>query len=868
MRACDLRTEYHDRPIGMDETSPRLTWRIAGGRKQTAFEAEIIPEGASSPCWSSGERRGDDTWIVCPGGFMRSFTAYSWRVRVRDEKNRLSPWSVSGFETGLLDSPWPARWITGDGAASMQAPPLNFRREFTVSATPARARLYITALGVYRPWINGRRITENTLMPGFTAYQKRVQYQCYDITETLKPGCCTVAVEVAEGWYKGVINRYWNNGMTVWGDRCALLAFVRLEYPDGSAETVGTDASWSFTDHGPYRQSDIYNGEIYDARLRDDSWKLPGGGRESHWLPAEEIIPDVSGTPNYFAFASGFGPGRRGVVPEIQWNSGEAVRAAEIMPVKRIRVRRDGRILCDFGQNITGRERIRISAPRDRRIVIRHGEMLNPDGSLYTANLRSARAESIIYCDGSAFDYEPEFTFYGFRYLEITGWEGDLSPEDVKAAVIHSDMRRTGRFRCSSKLLNRLYENTVWGNRDNYLDIPTDCPQRDERMGWTGDVQVFIDTAAYHYDIASFFTKWLIDLDASAHPGGAFPAVAPIGVNSVFRNLAADPGWSDAGVICPWTLYTFYGDREFLARHYPAMRRHVESMRRDAPGLIRNVGSFGDHLAVEPTPIDLICTAFFAHSTDLLARSARVLGKRRDAAGYRRLFEEIREAYRRRFYPDGRNLSVKTQTAALLSLRFELAPEDGIQSTAEWLAEDVVKKHGTHLSTGFLGTPYILEELSRHGCGDTAYALLNQTSYPGWLYSVVNGATTTWERWNSWTRETGFGDISMNSFNHYAYGSVASWFYNTIAGIRPLESAPGFKLFEIAPLPGGGLTYARAEYDSPAGLIRSAWRRNADGSVTYRFTIPANTEALVRLPGMREMRLPAGKYSRTVGGGK
>jgi len=518
----------------------------------------------------------------------------------------------------------------------------------------------------------------------------------------------------------------------------------------------------------------------------------------------------------------------------------------EMKPVKITR-QTSGTYLVDFGQNLTGRERLYLKNTRQgTTIIIKHGEMLNPDGSLYTENLRTALATTVYSCGTHEREtYEPHFTYFGFRYLEINGWPGRLCKSQISAVVLSSDLERTGDFSSSDALLNQLYSNIIWSQRGNFLDVPTDCPQRDERFGWTGDAQVFINTATYNCDGAAFYTKWVADLNSCQQPDGVYPQLIP----SPFDGYKPCTGWSDAALICPWVMFWKYADARLLSRYFEQMKKYLDSLAVDSRLIVGNA-NFGDWLNIDdPTGNEFISTAYWCGMTKLLSRIAAILGKNQDAKALDAFAARIQNAFQTEFLDSGGKLKEHSQTALLLALHFELLPEPSIIRTVTNLVENI-KERKTHLSTGFLGTPLLLSILSRYGHTNLAYDLLLQTGYPGWLYPVTQGATTMWERWNSYTRENGFGNVDMNSFNHYAYGAVAEWFYQNIGGIRPDYSSPdnaGFKHFILEPEPGRKLTCAHAEYRSAYGMIKSAWRRQKL-RWNWRFTIPANTTAQVILP--------------------
>jgi alpha-L-rhamnosidase len=724
------------------------------------------------------------------------------------------------------------------------APLPYLRRSFTLAAkTVRRARLYVTALGLYEVRLNGARVGDHLLAPEWTDYAKRVRYQSYDVTRMLRRGGPnTLAALVGDGWYSGHIG---NGGYRHWGTVPALLAQLEIEYADGTAERVVTDENWK-TRPGPVLSSDFMLGEEYDARREVKGWDRPGLD-ERGWAPA--AVRDEAPRP-------------------LDGQSNEPVRQTGTLTPRSVKEAAPGRWVFDLGQNMVGVVRLRVKAPAGTRVTLRHAEMLNPDGTPYTANLRGAPSVDVYTCRGGGRRgevWQPRFTFHGFRYVEVSGLPAGTKPSknDVTGVVIGSDTPEAGTFACSDPRLNRLQENIEWGQRGNFLSVPTDCPQRDERLGWTGDAEVFVRTATHNADVAAFFTKWLVDLDDAQLPDGRFTDVAP---HTMGDNFTGAPAWGDAGVICPWTVYLAYGDRRLLERHLPAMERWVEWCRAHSTGLIRDRdrgNDYGDWLSIgADTPKDVIATAFFAHSTDLLARAERAVGRTEQAERYEGLFNDIRDAFGRAYVaPDGR-IKGDTQCVYALALRFDLLPEP-LHPTAARHLEDDVRAKGWHLSTGFVGVSHLLPVLAEAGKSDTAYRLLTQDTFPSWLFSVKHGATTIWERWDGWTPDKGFQNPGMNSFNHYSLGSCGEWLYEGVAGIAPDPEAPGYRHVVVRPrvVPDGGLTWAKASYRSLRGTIKSGWSLKG-GLLTLDVTVPPNVTATVYVPtadpaAVRESGRPA-----------
>jgi alpha-L-rhamnosidase len=849
-----LRCEYRLNPLGLGETKPRLSWQLtavnpaARGLAQTARQILVAasPEALArdqGDLWDSGRVASDDTGpVVYQGRPLASRASCWWKVRVWDQAGEASAWSEPAqWSIGLLaPSDWTARWIgapwQGAGQTGARAPYL--RRAFTLDQKPVSARLYVTALGLYEASLNGARIGQDSFTPGWTDTNKRVQYQVYDVGAQLVVGENVLGAILGDGWYCGHVAQ---KGREVYGDRPKLLAQLELTLADGRREAIVTDESWQVAS-GPILENDLLMGESYDARQELPGW-LSGGRPAGDWQPARlfptpaiELSPMLAGTVQ--AHETLVAPAAPRKLPG--WGS--------------------HRFIYDFGQNLVGNVTLRVTAPAGTTLKLRYAEMLGADGELYVDNLRTARATDFYTCKGdpAGESWTPRFTFHGFRYAEISGLPRELAPTaaTLVAHVLHTELPPSGDFSCSEPLLNQLQHNIQWGQRGNYLEVPTDCPQRDERLGWTGDAQAFIRTGAWNRDVAAFFTKWQRDIADAQAPNGSVPAVVPA------VDLApgdGGPGWADAAIICPWTIYQCYGDRAILEQHFASLRGYVDYLATQSLDGIRlhpqlgKWGGFGDWLALDGsglidggTPKDLIATAFYAHDARLLAAIARVLDRPAEATKYEAVAEQVTQAFQRRFVTSDGLVTGNTQTSYVLALHFDLVPPALRPKLAAELVRDI-KKRGNKLSTGFIGTPYLLHELAREGHLDVAYDLLMQKDWPSWLYAVTQGATTIWERWDGWTKEKGFQDKGMNSFNHYAYGAVGDWLYRVVAGIELDPQSPGYKHFRLQPQPGGPLTSARGTHLSPHGEIVSSWHRAA-GSFTWEVTVPPNTTATARLP--------------------
>jgi len=837
-----LRCEYETNPLGIDVTQPRLSWRIADdriGAKQTAYQIQAGSSAGEADLWDSGKVETDQcTHVPFGGDVLRARQRVHWRVKVWDKDGNATDWSdPAWFESGLLErSDWQGRWIGASvsGSPRTSAPAPMLRKALTLDQPVAAARLYITALGIYDATINGQSFTDVTLAPGWTDYTRRVQYQTYDVTDHVQSGDNAIGVTLGDGWAAGYIA--WA-GRQKYVDRPRLLAQLEVTHDDGSTTIIVTDESWRWST-GPVVESDLYMGEDYDARLEQPGWDTPGFD-DGNW-PAVKVFEDTG-----CAIEASASPRVRPIM--------------ELKPVEtsdeRL-ARRNAATIYDLGQNMVGRVRIRMRGPRGATIRLRHAEMLQEDGSLYTANLRSARCTDYYTLKGDGEEvYEPRFTFHGFRYVEVDRlMRTAVEVLDVTGIVLHSDTPPTGSFECSDDLINQLQHNIEWGQRGNFLEVPTDCPQRDERLGWLGDAQVFVRTACFNMDVAGFFTKWAVDLRDAQGEDGRYPSVAP---NCELTGNDGGPAWAEAGVICPYTIYECFGDTRILADHYDSMVKFIGFLQGTARDHIRcyhgcdYYAGYGDWLAIDapspgaaPTPRPLIGTAYYAHAVNLMSRIAEALGKTDDAAKYRQLFEDIKAAFVAEFITPAGRVTANTQTGYLLALGFDLVPEQQQPQVVENLIESFAIKDW-HLSSGFVGTPLIAPVLTRFGRTDVAYRVLNQKTYPGWIYSILQGATTMWERWNSWTKEHGFGPVDMNSFNHYAYGAIGQWLYATVGGLD--TRGIGYKQLRIAPEPGGDLTHASSKLETMYGPAESSWQIEG-GKITLNVVVPPNTTATAVLP--------------------
>jgi alpha-L-rhamnosidase len=851
----NLRCEYKIDPLGIDAAKPRLSWVLDSserGTMQTAYQIRVAASKTdldkNKLLWDSGKQVSSaSNQVAYQGPALQSQQRCTWQVQVWDNLGRSSSWSQPAFwEMGLLKpADWQAEWITPqlqeNPDQSNPAPML--RHTFQLKKKVASARLYATALGLYELELNHKRVGDQYLTPGWTAYDFRVQYQTYDVSSLLQSGENCLGAILGDGWFRGSMG--WGKNRNSYGTKLALRAQLVITYQDGSHEVIGTDSHWKAST-GPILSSDIYHGETYDARHEKTGWSQAGYDDRS-WKGVETLQNSAV----------------RLVAPE-----GPPVRKIEeIRPVKLIKTPA-GETVIDLGQNMVGWIRFQLKAPAGTTITLKHAEVLDKEGNLYTENLRSAQQTIHYTAKGSGEEiFEPHFTFQGFRFVAVSGWPGTPPLEAFTGVVVHSDITPTGNFSCSNPMLNQLQHNILWGQKGNFVDVPTDCPQRDERLGWTGDTQAFSRTASFNFDCAGFYTKWLKDLALDQQDDGAVPHVIPnVLSHKTRKGDSASSGWADSALIVPWNVYLAYGDVTVLAQQYTSMKAWVEYMRRAAgPQYLYNTGfTFGDWLAFATTRSDypgattdkdLIQTAYFAYSTRILAETAALLGKKEDAAAYSGLLENIKTAFQKEFVTANGRLSSNTQTAYALALAFHLLPESMEKAAAARLANDV--REFKHITTGFLGTPLICHVLSDYGYWDEAFMLLNRKEYPSWLYPITQGATTIWERWDGQKPDGSFQDKGMNSFNHYAYGAIGEWLYRRVAGIDIDPAQPGYKHIFIQPHPGGGLNQVSSSIESIQGRIASSWEIK-EGKIRLQIEIPANTTATVRLPRARTGQVTEG----------
>ncbi len=752
------------------------------------------------------------------------------RIEQRGAKETVNLATSEGWQvTGADSKPVPCKvigshnldpWGPAGPAIPLTPPAVRLRKTFELPKAVRRATLYSAALGDVELWLNNQRVTDDYFPSGWTDYSKRVYYRAYDVTKLLTSGANAWGAVLADGWYSGHIG--FAGARDYYGKRPRFAGQLVLEFEDGATQVITTSGDWKAA-AGPVLRADLLHGETYDARLADPKWSSAEYD-DAKWQ-AVSAGAEVS--------------------PQLQWHPGPPVRVVEKFQPVKITEPRPGIFVADLGQNFAGVIRAKVRGTEGTKITFRYAERLNPDGTVYVTNLRGAQCTDAYICKGAGLEeWSPRFTFHGFQYVEIRGLKNAPKDSDIVGLALSSDTPVASKFSSSDSQLNRLHKNIFWTQRANFIDIPTDCPQRDERLGWTGDAQVYIATAALNCDVQAFFNKWLVDLADAQRADGQFPMVAPL-------KVAGDdggPAWADAGVICPWTTYEVYGDKRLLARQYPSMKKFVEfCRRRSVNGVLppQKFHCFGDWLNINAeTPTPVIYTAYYALSTKLLARAAEALGNSSDAKNYNDLFARVKAAFNQKFVkPDGR-IEGDTQCGYVLALGCDLLDAERQKLAAEYLVGDV-EARGNHLSTGFVGTKDLMLVLAKIGRHDVAYKLLHQDTFPSWLFSIKHGATSIWERWNGWTPEQGFGDPGMNSFAHYSFGAVYQFMVENIGGIR--RDKPGYEHFLIEPHFDPALQYATVRYDSIRGPIVTSWNISGENR-QFEITIPANSTAELRLP--------------------
>ena len=830
----NLLIENKSNPISLDVLAPRLSWQLVSNKRNTAQTAyEIKLSSGKKNIWTSGiQKSNQSVQVVYTGPALESNTSYQWQVRVWDQTNTASEFSpLASFTMGMLkQSDWKAQWIEPgvEEDPALRPSPL-FRKTFTANKKIVSATAYITAHGIYEAQINGQRVGDAYLTPGWTSYNKRLQYQAYDVTNMLTKGKNAIGVSVGSGWYRGSLA--WEKNKNIYGKDVAVLLQINIVYSDGTKESIVTNDSWK-SSTGAIRYSEIYNGETVDARLEKKGWSLADYD-DKDWAAVKvgsHSLATLIATEN------------------------EPVKKQEVFHPVKIFTTPKGERVIDFGQNLVGWVTLKASGKSGDKITLLHAEVLDKYGNFYTENLRAAKCKNeYILKGGEVETFEPHFTWQGFRYVKIEGYPGEIKAENFSAVALYSNMPSTGSFTTSNALINQLQHNIQWGQNGNFLDVPTDCPQRDERLGWTGDAQVFSRTASFNRNVNNFFSKWVKDIAADQFSNGSVPHVIP----NVLGDGAGSAGWADVSTIVPWNMYLAYADKRLLDQQYNSMKAWVGYMKGESKNGLWNTGShFGDWLSffqdndvagkAAITDKYLIAQCFYAFSTQLVINAATVLGKTEDVKTYTELLQTVKTAFLKEYVsPNGRLVS-GTQTAYTLALHFDMLPENLREQAVERLVGEI-KKYNTHLNTGFLGTPYLCHVLSRFGKTDIAYKLLLQEKYPSWLYPVKMGATTIWERWNGIRPDSSFEPASMNSFNHYAYGAIGDWMYRVMVGIDTYEDGVGYQHIKIQPHIGGDFSFASASLKTYYGTVSSGWKIT-NNALELQAVIPNNTRATVYIP--------------------
>ncbi|MEO5999152.1 MAG: family 78 glycoside hydrolase catalytic domain [Chitinophagaceae bacterium] len=875
LTATHLRTEYKEDPF-TEASQPRLSWELTSSRRaqvQSAYQvlvatSPILLNEPGADLWNSGKMTSNETnQVKYAGKPLSSRTACYWKVRSWDKEGKAGKWSAAKkWEMALLNkSDWTATFIGNDLTALGKGnlyhlPPAPFfRKEILLNGTIKKARLYVSALGLFEFYINGKKIGNDHFTPGYTDYDKRVYYLAYDVTQNIKNGKNVFGAIVSDGWYAGYLgyallvqNPVLKN---FYGKVPMLKAQVEIEFNDGKKIVIATNETWK-TNHGPFIEADILNGETYDARKEFEGW-ASAGFKDDSWKPSQ-LFSDKDDRA-------------------LQVYPGNPVEVFTELKAISVVPKKGGKYLFDLGQNFAGNVRLKVKGKAGDTIVMKYGEVLFPNGDLMRENLRMARATDtyILKGDPKGETYTPRFTYHGFQFVEVSGLKSAPGKDAITGIVLTSATPIAGNFETDNKMVNQLYHNIVWTQRSNYFDIPTDCPQRDERMGWTGDAQTYVQSATFNNDIAAFFTKWIVDLNDGQRPDNTYPIYAP--APSLRVTDTYSPGWSEAGIICPYTIFKSYGDTRVIEKSWPNMVAFMDFLETKSKGNyfftegsfedISPKGGFGDWLSVgRKTPPDMLATMYYSYVASMMAEMAAATGKTGDATKFRTITQKINQAFlthytngKGRFitnaaiygngdgYIDGNmGFDGHTQTAYANAVYMNLLPPGTTKSAGDSIAV-LVKENGNRLTTGFLGVKPLLPALSVTGHSDVAYSLLLSKQYPSWGFEIENGANTIWERWNSFTKEKGFeNNAGMNSFNHYAFGSVNEWLFGNAAGIKVEE--PGYRTFIIRPeIAPQEINYVKATYNSINGAIISSWKKNG-ATLELTVEVPVNTKARIFIP--------------------
>ncbi len=891
LTAADLRCEYLVAPDAIESAQPRLSWRIVSDRRgaaQTAWQIRVATSTeklarAEANAWDSGRIEGNPTHQIAYAGTpLASRGEYFWQVRAWDERGAATAWSAPArWAMGLLKpEDWRAQWISyrddtplHTERAKLHLPaPRHYRKEFSAAKPVQRATVYASALGLYDLYCNGQRVGDAFFQPGWSDYLQRAYYRAHDVTALVRSGGANaLGAVVAEGWYSGYVGYALlvgygpgKVGRYFYGKTPAFRAQLAIDYADGTHETISTDESWRVTDRGPTREADLIMGESYDARAELGAWSTAGYDAKN-WSPAVRAETNPR-APAVYSDAAGARNVDLGFVapPKMQAYSAPPIRITQELPAKSLTEPKPGTYVFDLGQNFAGLVRLKIKGAAGTTVRLRFGEMLHKDGTIMTENLRKARATDFYTLRGDPAGemWSPRFTYHGFQFVELTGLAEKPPLTAITGLVLHNDTPLTGSFECSDPVLTQFGRNAQWTQRANFVEVPTDCPQRDERLGWMGDAQAYVRTASFNADVAAFFTKWADDVVEAQRSFGAYPDYAPYPMAHGGAGKTFGSGWTDAGIICPWTIWKVYGDTRLLERHWASMTRFMEWRHASTTpeGLGTSLGNpWGDWLNVnETTPVEFIDTCYHVYDCTLMAEMADALGRPLEAATYRARRAKSSAAFAKSYLKSDSTLTIATQSAYVLALTFGLIPEKHIPAAAATLVARLAA-NDHRMATGFLGTKSILPALTANGHHDEAARLFQSRKFPSWGYEVSNGANSVWERWDSYTAEHGFNgangkqNSAMNSFSHYAFGAVMEWAYRVLAGID--TDGAGYRRIIIRPRPPTAgsnpdqtpINWVRAHYDSINGRIASAWKLE-NGVFTLDVTIPANTTASVFLP--------------------